>query len=529
MSALISANSLTLRTPDHHVLLEDFTLSFGCEVTGVVGPNGAGKSTLLKALAGALTPAGGQVLRQGRIGWLEQSSPDAAGDLATGLGVSEDLARLSRILAGEGDETDFARADWTLEARVAAALGKVGLGAKPLEAPLSSLSGGQRARLALARAMLDAPDLLMMDEPTNNLDAEGRGAVQQMLADWPGGMVIVSHDRALLEHVDRIVALEGPGWSVFGGGWSEYVTQRDAARARAEAEHERAETVLKQTRRAAEEAEAKRMRRARVGKALGRDGSQPQMVLNAKRAQSEGTGARLGGVRDKQIATAESALETAREQRHRGSKLNIRAHGADSPSGRTILAFDAVSFSYGETPLIDRLSFAITGRMRLAVSGPNGAGKTTVLKLAQGLLTPDSGEIRRTTGRMARLDQTVSDLDPDLTVVEALRARDPNLTINAAYAALAQFDLRNTQAEKPVSVLSGGERLRAGLAGVLGGEPPELILLDEPTNHLDIEAVEALEEALNGFEGAILAVSHDQAFLDAIRLDQTLSLDRARL
>lgn len=528
MSACLFANSLTLRTPDHHVLLEDFTLSFGCEVTGVVGPNGVGKSTLLKTLAGALTPVGGQVLCQGRIGWLEQLGPHAYGDLAIGLGVSEELARLSRILAGEGGEADFNHADWTLEARVMAALDKVGLGAQSLDTPLSALSGGQRARLALARAMLDAPDLLLMDEPTNNLDADGRDAVRQMMADWPGGLVIVSHDRALLERVDRIVALEGPGWSVFGGGWSDFVAHRDAARARAEAEHERAEAALKHSRRAADEAEAKRMRRARAGNAVGRDGSQPKLVLNAKRAQSEGTAARLGGVRDKRIAAAEGALEAARDQRHRGPKLNIRAQGADSPAGRTVLAFDAVSFSYGEASLIEQLSFTLTGGMRLALSGPNGAGKTTVLKLAQGLLTPRCGEIRRTTGRIAWLDQTVSVLDPEMSVVEALRARDPNLSLNAAYAALAQFDLRNTDAEKRVGALSGGERLRAGLAGVLGGEPPELILLDEPTNHLDMEAVEALEAALDGFDGAILTVSHDPAFLDAINLDQTLSLDQAR-
>jgi ATPase subunit of ABC transporter with duplicated ATPase domains len=529
MSALLSANSLTLRTPDHHVLLEDFTLSFGCEVTGVVGPNGAGKSTLLKTLAGALTPAGGQVLAHGRVGWLEQSGPDADGDLATGLGVTEDLARLSRILAGEGDEADFAQADWTLEARVAAALDTVGLGAKPLDAPLSSLSGGQRARLALARAMLDAPDILMMDEPTNNLDADGRDAVGRMMADWPGGLVIVSHDRALLERVDRIIALEGPGWSVFGGGWSAYVAHRDAARARAEAEHDRLEADARQIKRAAMEAQARLERRARSGKSQRADGSNAKVLLDAMKARSESTAARLAGVRDKRASDAEAKLEAVRDQRHRSPKLNIRAQGADSPSGRTVLAFDAVSFSYGETQVINQLSFTLTGGLRLALSGPNGAGKTTVLKLAQGLLTPRSGEIRRTTGRIARLDQTVSDLDPALSVVEALCARDPNLSVNAAYAALAQFDLRNSEADKPVSVLSGGERLRAGLAGVLGGEPPELILLDEPTNHLDIEAVEALEDALNGFGGAILAVSHDQAFLDAINLDQTLSLDQARL
>ncbi|WP_421857972.1 ABC-F family ATP-binding cassette domain-containing protein [Oceanicaulis sp.] len=529
MSALLSANSLTLRTPDHHLLLEDFTLSFGCEVTGVVGLNGAGKSTLLKVLAGALPPSSGQVLAHGRVGWLEQSGPDAVGNLATGLGVSEDLARLSRILAGEGDEADFALADWTLDARVTAALETAGLGAMPLDTPLASLSGGQRARLALARAMLDAPDVLLMDEPTNNLDVEGRDAVHQIMADWPGALVIVSHDRALLERVDRIVALEGPGWSVFGGGWSEFAAHRDAARARAEAEHERAEASARQVKRAALEAQARLERRARSGKSQRIDGSNAKVLLDARKARSESTAARLAAVRDKRVSDAEAKLEAVRDQRHRSSKLNIRAQGADSPQGRTVLAFDGVSFSYDETPLIDRLSFTITGGMRLALSGPNGAGKTTVLRLAQGLVTPRAGEIRRTTGRIARLDQTVSDLDPGLSVVEALRARDPNLSVNAAYAALAQLGLRNVQADKSVSVLSGGERLRAGLAGVMGGVPPELILLDEPTNHLDIEAVEALEDALKRFEGAILAVSHDKAFLEAINLDQTLSLDRGRL
>ena len=141
-------------------------------------------------------------------------------------------------------------------------------------------------------------------------------------------------------------------------------------------------------------------------------------------------------------------------------------------------------------------------------------------------MAPSSGEVRRGSGRLARLDQTVSDLDPGLSVVDALRARDPGLSRNGAYAALAQLGLRNAEAEKQVAVLSGGERLRAGLAGVLGGEPPELILLDEPTNHLDLEAVEALEQALSDFSGAILAVSHDDAFLDALSLDRSLTLVR---
>jgi len=528
MSACLSANALTLHTPDHTCLLQDFTLSFGNEVTGIVGPNGAGKSTLLKALAGVVAPGSGSVATQGRIGWLEQSGAETEGDLASGLGVSAALDCLHRIVAGEGEDADFDAADWTLEARVDAALDRVGLGGLALDRPLSALSGGQRARLALARAWIEAPDILLMDEPTNNLDAEGRRAVHQMLKDWPGGLVIVSHDRALLEHVDRIVALESPGWSVFGGGWSEFAAQRDAARERAQAEHDRLDAEARQVRRAAKEAEARLQRRARSGKAQRADGSQPKVLLDAMKNRSEATAGRLASLSQKRVSEATSRLEAARDELHAGPRLNIRAVAADSPQGRTVLAFDAVCFGYGETPVIDPLSFALSGGERVAITGPNGAGKTTVLKLAEGVLTPDAGEIRRTSGRIARLDQTVSDLDPGLSVVDALRARDPALSRNAAYAALAQFDLRNKDAEKQVSALSGGERLRAGLAGVLGGEPPELILLDEPTNHLDIEAVEALEAALDGFSGAILAISHDEAFLDALRLDRRLALTPGR-
>lgn len=526
MSACLSANSLSLHTPDHTCLLEGFTLSFSNEVTGIVGPNGAGKSTLLKALAGGVSPSSGSISMHGRLGWLEQSGPDAKGDLAAGLGVGAALACLKRITEGLGDAADFEAADWTLEARVEAALNRVGLGGMPLDRPVSALSGGQRARLALARAWIAAPDILLMDEPTNNLDADGRKAVQQMLSDWPGGLVIVSHDRALLEHMDRIVALESPGWVVFGGGWSEYAAQRDAARERAQAEHDRLDAEARQVKRAAKEAEARLQRRARSGKAQRADGSQPKVLLDAMKNRSEATAGRLAGLSQKRVSEAEARLDTARGQLHKGPKLSIKAVAADSPQGRTVLAFEAVCFGYDAAPVIQDLSFSLSGGARMAITGPNGAGKTTVLKLAEGVLAPERGEIRRTSGRIARLDQTVSDLDPDLSVVDALRARNRSLSRNAAYAALAQFDLRNTDAEKSVASLSGGERLRAGLAGVLGGEPPELILLDEPTNHLDIEAVEALEQALSVFSGALLAVSHDERFLDALTLDSTLTLTR---
>jgi len=523
MSSLLSANHLTLRTPDHRLLLEDFTLSFSAGVTAIVGPNGVGKSSLLSVLAGRRAPASGSVTATGRLGWLEQLG-STTGDIAHGLGVAEALAIVNRITDGEGTDTDFDQADWSLQSRLETTLVRMGLQDLPLDRPLSALSGGQRARVALARAWLDAPDLLLMDEPTNNLDRDGRALVQQMLADWPGGIILVSHDRALLEGVDQIVALDGPGWSVFGGGWSEYVTARDAARERAEAEFSRAQAETRRVQRAAEDAVARQARRARQGKAQRASGSQPKMVMDAHKAKSERSGARLSNQARRQSDAAQTQLQHADAARHHKARLSVRAVAAETATGRRLLSFDSVSFGYDAQRIIEDLSFTLHGGMRLALEGPNGAGKSTVLKLAEGTLQPDLGRVQRGGGRLARLDQSVSDLDPSLSAVDALRARIPTLSRNAAYAALAQFDLRNTDADKPLSVLSGGERLRVGLAGVLGGEPPELLVLDEPTNHLDLDAIEALEQALCAYEGAILAVSHDEAFLDAIGIQARINL-----
>jgi len=524
MSSLLSAHHLSLRTPDHQLLLDDFSLSFSSGVSAIVGPNGVGKSTLLSVLAGKAAPHAGTVSGTGRVGWLAQLGAEAAGTLRDGLGVADGLARLDRIEAGAGDEADFVQADWMLPTSVETALERFGLDGFSLDHPLEALSGGQRARVSLASAWLSKPDILLMDEPTNNLDRDGRTAVCQLIHDWSGVIVIVSHDRALLEQVDRIIALEGPGWSVFGGGWSAYVEARDAARARAETAHARAEADARRVKRDAQEAEARLARRARQGRAQRADGSNAKVLLDAKKARSEATSSRLSGLAEHRQAEAHSRLEAAEAERHRGPRLSVKAVASDT-TNRTVLRFVDVSLSYGDTPVLTELSFELGGGSRLAVEGPNGAGKSTVLKLALGTLTPTSGDVYRTQGRIARLDQTVSDLDPELSVVEALMARDPGLDRNAAYAALAQFDLRNKEADKPVRVLSGGERLRAGLAGVLGGEPPELILLDEPTNHLDLDAIEALEGALRNYSGALVAVSHDPAFLQAIGIDQRLSLN----
>jgi ATPase subunit of ABC transporter with duplicated ATPase domains len=249
MTAPAILDSISLATPDGRPLFDGLSLAIGRERTGIVGRNGCGKSTLLRLIGGEIEPAGGSVRRAGSIGMLAQLADERL-TVAQALGVSEGLACLRRLDRGEGSLDDAAQADWTLENRIGEALAATGLPALPLDRPIASLSGGERTRVALARLLIEAPDVLLLDEPTNNLDADGREAVARLLEGWQGACVVASHDRSLLGRVDRIVELSPVGITVFGGGWSSFAEQRDAARTRAEADLDRASDALRNTERA---------------------------------------------------------------------------------------------------------------------------------------------------------------------------------------------------------------------------------------------------------------------------------------
>ena len=253
MSAFLTLDQLSLAKPDGTPLFENLTLSAGAERIGLVGRNGCGKSTLIAAIAGDVQPARGAIHTHGRFARLEQRFDETL-TVAEALGVADALACLARITAGDGTEDDFETADWTLEARLGKALAETGLDAMALDRHLATLSGGERTRVGLARLLLAEPDLILLDEPTNNLDADGRAAVMTLMQRWSGGLIVASHDRALLECVDRIVELTPVGCTVFGGGWRNFAEARDAARARAAQEAETAANKLKSTERKVQQA-----------------------------------------------------------------------------------------------------------------------------------------------------------------------------------------------------------------------------------------------------------------------------------
>ncbi len=524
MSAFVVLDSISLVTPDGRQLFDRLTLALGRERIGLVGRNGCGKSTLLRLIAGEIEPASGSIHHIGSIGMLTQLA-DQRLTVDDALGVAGDLARLRRLERGEGSLEDAAEADWTLEARLHAALAEAGLRALPLERPVACLSGGERTRVALARLLIEAPDLLLLDEPTNNLDADGRKIVEQMIERWQGGVLAASHDRTLLERVDRIVELTPVGVSVFGGAWPAFADARDAARNRAEADLNRAADALRSTERAIQKGREKKARRDKAGRAFRATGSHDKMLLDASKQQAEESGARVSHLADRLIGDRTEALETARARLEILTPLSIDLPRTNLPQGRELVAFKDVVMTFGERRLFGPLSFEVRGPARIAIRGANGSGKTTLFRLITGELKPASGDIGRLTGRVAVLDQHVGLLDPTCNILDNLRRINPELTANEARAALARFAFRNRAALQVAGTLSGGERLRAGLACVFARpEPPLLLLLDEPTNHLDLASIEELENALKEFDGALIAISHDQRFLRAIEVQREITL-----
>ena len=525
--ALLTIDSLSAATPDGKPLFHDLTFALGAETVGLVGRNGSGKSTLLAILTGERAPSAGTVARAAPVAILRQIQPDE-GTVAQALGIAGDLARLARLEAGKGSVEDAGLADWTLEARIGEAFARVRLPVG-LDRDVATLSGGERTRLGLAAMLLAEPAVLLMDEPTNNLDAEGRAAIAELLAGWNGGALVASHDRALLEQVDRIVELSPVGVTSFGGGWSAFAEARDAQVQRAAAALDRAQRDLKQQTAAIQRQREKQAHRDKAGRAMAAKGGTPKILLGAMAERAENSGARGDQLAQRQRAEADATLAEARRAVEVVTPLRIDLPRARLSANRTLLRFEQVVAKRDGRRLFGPLSFAITGPERVAVSGANGSGKTTLLRLALGFDAPQAGRISRADGALALLDQHVALLDPARDLVANLRAHHPALTAGEAHEVLARFAFRNRDALRPAATLSGGEALRAGLAVVTAGPtPPQMLFLDEPTNHLDIAALEMLEEALANYDGALLLVSHDRRFLDAVGVTREIALGEER-
>jgi ATPase subunit of ABC transporter with duplicated ATPase domains len=530
--SLVTLERVSFRLADGHTLLSDLTLGFGRERTGLAGANGSGKTTLARLVAGELHPSDGAVLRRARVGYLPQGvSLDARRPLAEALGIATRLEAVERVAAGSTDPADFTLAStaWDLRERAEALLARFGLGHLRLDRAAGTVSGGEATRAALAGLLLDEPEFLVLDEPTNHLDAASRQALYRFVEGWRGGMLVISHDRALLRRVDRILELSGLGARLFGGAYDAYREQRDTEAAAAEQGLAHART---EARRAAREAQVQRERQERRsarGRRSRATANHSKLALDFKAERSERTGARLDDLAERRIAESREAVAAARARVDERERLVLALAPTGLPAGKTVLEVDGVSVRLpgASRPLLRGLSLRLAGPERVALTGPNGSGKTTLLRLVLGETAPEAGSVRLglDPAEVGYLDQRLGRLEPDESVLGSFRGAYPRMTETEARHALARFLFREDEVLKQVRVLSGGERLRLALACVVGGpRPPALLLLDEPTNHLDLDSLAALEGVLRGYDGALLVASHDEEFLEAIGIERRVEL-----
>ncbi|GAA3923221.1 ATP-binding cassette domain-containing protein [Streptomyces gulbargensis] len=521
----LTCTSLSFSWPDGTEVFDDLRLAVGPGRTGLVGLNGSGKSTLLKLLAGDLTPTSGAVRVTGELGHLPQNLVlDTTRRVDEILGIAGKRAALHAIEAGDPAEEHFAALgdDWDVEERARATLDQLGLGHVGLDRTVGEVSGGESVLLRLAALLLARPDVLLLDEPTNNLDLYARSRLYEAVENWSGVLVVVSHDRELLERVDQIADLRDGAVTWYGGPWSAYQEALAAEQEAAERMVRVAEADVQRQKRELADAHMKLARRKRYAQKSFENKVVPKIVANTRRNAAQVSAGKHRALHADRLAEARERLDTAVEAVRDDDEIRVELPYTSVPAGREVLLLRDLELRYGA-----RVAggFELRGPERIALIGRNGAGKTTLLRTIAGELAPVSGEVEARVP-LRFLPQRLDVLDDGLSVVENVARFAPAATPNAIRARLARFLFRGGRADRPVGTLSGGERFRATLAALLLAEPaPQLLMLDEPTNNLDMASARKLTAALDAYEGALIVASHDLAFLESLGITRWLLLD----
>ena len=513
--------------------------------TSLIGDNGTGKSTLLKIITGELQPLSGEVSHTEGLWFVPQhfGQYDKL-TVAGALGIEAKLRALETILVGSFAEEDFAALadDWDIAQRAESALREWGLDdfgpGRPfsslsgggrnadggllstLDRPFNTLSGGEKTRVFLAGIALHSPALVVMDEPTNHLDAEARRKLYAMIGKSRAAMLIVSHDRTLLDLMDTTWELTSRGAEKFGGNYTHYREVRDArlaAMAQQIAEKEKALRTARQT--ARETLERQQRSESRGGRKAAGEGI-PRIMLKTLKDSAAATTSRLRGAHSEKVGAAEECLREKRAGMPREAAIRIKLSDSALHTGKTLVEGQGVNFSYGGGKNLwdEPFDFRVESGERIVVRGGNGSGKTTLARLILGELQPTEGEITRADARILYMDQQYSLVDGTLTVAQqAAVFNTRNLPAHIVKTELHRFLFPAGTWDKPCGHLSGGEKMKLVFCSLLiGDSAPDAFILDEPTNNLDIRSLELITAALKDYGGTVVVISHDARFLEEI-------------
>ena len=528
---MLTLQNISYTHQNKDLLFSDINLTVNNhEKTALIGNNGEGKSTLLKIIAGELQPTYGQIIVETEPYYVPQIFGQFNHlNIAQALLIEDKLNALKEILNGNTSEENFnlLNDDWTIEDRCKEALNYWQLDDLDLSQKMETLSGGQKTKVFLAGISIHQPELVLLDEPSNHLDVSGRQLLYDFIQATKGSLIVVSHDRKLLNLLDTVCELSKQGIKVYGGNYDFYKEQKQIENNALNQDIQSKEKALRKAKEKERETiERQQKLDTRAQKGLGKAGL-PKIVSNTWKNSAERSTAKIASVHSEKIGGISQDLQELRSALPDIDKMKFGFGNSALHKGKILFTAKDINFAYNTQPLWkDNLNFQITSGERIALKGQNGSGKTTLIKLILGDIEPQTGTIYRADNKAVYINQDYSLLDNKLKVYEqAQQFNGSSLQEHEIKIRLNRFLFTKDDWDKSCSALSGGERMRLLLCCLtINSKSPDIIIFDEPTNNLDIQNVEILTVAINEYQETLIVVSHDETFLEQINIERTIEL-----
>ncbi len=528
---MLTLQNISYIHPNKDLLLENIHLAANNhDKIALIGKNGSGKSTLLRIITNDLTPASGLI----EFDEAPYYIPQIFGQynqvsVAGALNIENKMHALSEILSGRISEENYTilQDDWSLESKCREALDQWKLNISDLSQKMGALSGGQKTKVLLAGISIHQPRLILMDEPSNHLDLESRKLLYQLIEKSSATMIIVSHDRKLLNLLDSTYELHHDGLKYYGGNYDFYQQQKMMEQSALEQDIQGKEKLLRNARDKQRETLERQQKQQARGKKKQSKSGMPKVMMDKMKNDSENSFSKLKHAHTGKVDGIRQDLMTLRSALPDPDKMKFDFDPSDLHRGKMLFEAHHINYRYTtEWVWKAPLTLQIHSGERIALRGGNGSGKTTLINVILGNLIPQQGTVKSNTSKPLYIDQDYSLIDNQLTVGEqADRFNGSGLPDHEVKIRLNRFLFGKESWDKPCRALSGGERMRLMLCCLnIGQQAPDLIILDEPTNNLDIQNIEILTNAISAYEGTLIVVSHDEHFIEEVRIERTIGL-----
>lgn len=528
----LTVKQLSYQHPNHDLLFQNINLSLSKgEKASLIGNNGTGKSTFLRIISGNLSSSEGEIIVPSKPYYVPQHFGQYNNlTIAQALGVQEKLSALNAIELGDASEENFniLNEDWSIEERSLAALNRWGLDYLGLDHELKSLSGGERSKVFLSGIDIHSPELIFLDEPTNHLDSKARQQLYDFIDNSRATILVVSHDRTLLNLLNLTFELSFNGIKTYGGNYEFYKIEKQAEIEALQAKLDEKEKALRLAKKVARESMERQQKHDVRGEKKNAKKGIARIVMGNLKSSAEKSTAKMKEIHSDKMQSVAEDLSQLRDQLPESKDLKLDIEDARLHSGKLLIEIKEMNHSYGEEMLWkSNLNLQIRSGERIAVSGANGSGKTTLIHLILGKLEATTGCLFNADFTSFYIDQEYSLLNNDMTIYEqTLEFNTKNLFEHEIKTILNRFLFPKETWEKKISQLSGGEKIRLLICCLqINNRMPDMIILDEPTNNLDINSLDILTSTIQSYKGTLIVISHDSYFLQDIAVSKHLELE----